>query len=112
MADRECLHEEKLAWHLLPMDALEGAVRVLMAGARKYAPNNWLTPPTFKLENITDPLKRHLFALESGQEIDLDSGLPHTDHILCNAIFLTYYYKHDLFTAGDIDDRLDLVGQA
>lgn len=32
---------DKLRWGLLPHDVIEGAVKVLTYGAKKYAPNNW-----------------------------------------------------------------------
>lgn len=78
--------QDKLDWSLVPMQHLEGMVRVLMFGTKKYAPHNWRKgfPPS----RITNSLQRHLNAFNTGEDIDPESGLPHTAHILCNALFL------------------------
>ena len=78
--------QDKLDWSLVPMQHLEGMVRVLMFGTKKYAPHNWRKgfPPS----RITNSLQRHLNAFNAGEDIDPESGLPHTAHILCNALFL------------------------
>lgn len=76
----------KLQWHLLPMEALEGAVRVLEAGAKKYSDHNWRKG--HKFSQITNSLQRHLNAFQAGEELDPESGLRHVDHLLANAIFL------------------------
>lgn len=59
---------------------------VLKYGAKKYKPNNWR-----KVDNINrywDALMRHCQAIELGEVNDQESGLPHTDHALCNIAFL------------------------
>lgn len=84
----------KLAWHLLPLGLLEGAVRVLMHGAVKYAPDNWKRVGQGR-QRYHDALLRHLVAIGAGELEDPDSGLPHIDHVLCNAIFLKYFMGED-----------------
>ncbi|MDK7375491.1 MULTISPECIES: dATP/dGTP diphosphohydrolase domain-containing protein [Weeksella] len=82
---------EKLRWSLVDFDALEDMVKVLEFGAKKYADNNW-KKGLFTTE-ICESLIRHLTAYMRGEDIDPESGLPHTGHILCNAMFLSYMQR-------------------
>lgn len=77
----------KLMWNLLPWKAVEGLVRVLTFGAKKYSPNGWRTVPNAK-ERYLAALLRHLAAMQTGETNDPESGLRHVDHVLCNAAFL------------------------
>lgn len=66
-------------------------VSALEFGAAKYSPDNWKKGlPT---EEILGSLIRHLAALQSGEELDPESNVHHTGHILCNAMFLAYMYQ-------------------
>lgn len=69
--------------------ALAGAAKVLEFGAQKYARDNWKKPTDLHVP--ADCLLRHLSAYLDGEYLDPDSGLPHLDHVLCNAIFLSYH---------------------
>jgi hypothetical protein len=73
-------------WSLVPMQHLEGMVRVLEFGKKKYAAHNWRKGLHYS--RITNSLQRHLNAFNAGEDIDKESGLRHIDHILCNALFL------------------------
>ncbi len=44
-------------------------------------------------------LKRHIAAIEKGEDYDVESGLLHSAHVMCNAGFLTEYYK--IYPQGD-----------
>lgn len=77
----------KPRWDLLPLAPIEGIVDVLTFGARKYAPNGWRSVPDAR-ERYFAALMRHLVAWRNGETCDEDSGLPHLDHVLCNAVFL------------------------
>jgi hypothetical protein len=91
-------NSNKLRWSLVDFDALEDMVKVLVFGSKKYADNNW--KKGLKTTEIFESIMRHLSAYMRGEEFDLESGLPHTGHILCNAMFLSYMekYKKDFDT--------------
>lgn len=89
----------KTQWHLLPFEAVEGAVKVLMHGAAKYAAYNWANGMPYT--RVLDATMRHLHAIYQGEDKDPDSGLDHVDHALCELIFLKYYMLHGV---GE-DDR-------
>lgn len=72
--------------------ALAGVVAVLTFGAKKYAAHSWKQVENNK-ERYRDALYRHLNAIESGEVLDPESGLPHWDHVACNALFLSELEK-------------------
>ena len=71
--------------------AIEGICDVMSFGATKYERDNWKLG--FPKEKLADSLLRHLTKFLSGEELDEESGLPHVDHIGCNALFLAYHYN-------------------
>ena len=71
--------------------AIEGAAAVMEAGAHKYARDNW--KKGMDAEAIIDCMVRHLSKFLDGEELDDETGLPHVDHVLCNAIFLSYHHN-------------------
>jgi hypothetical protein len=87
----------KTQWHYVDFEALEPLAKVLEYGAIKYGDEgmdpkdlNYRKPPKNKWV-ILDSLFRHVLALMKGEEIDQESGLHHTGHIMANAMF---YYRH------------------
>lgn len=85
---------EKLQPTLLPIKALKGATRVLMFGANKYSRDNWRY---VEKDRYKDALVRHLWSyLEDPKGVDEESGLPHIDHLLCNALFLAELEKEEV----------------
>lgn len=78
-------------WSLVPFEALEGMVRVLEFGAKKYSRNNWQTNGGFSYRRVLTACIRHLFAYMRGENNDPESGLSHISHAQCNLLFIGYY---------------------
>ena len=73
-------------WDLLPFEPLENLVEVLTYGAKKYEPNNWQKVDPHRYFNA---LIRHLLDdFIKGEDNDQESGLAHSSHMLCNALFI------------------------
>ena len=79
--------------------AMEGAGQVLGFGLEKYSRGNWQKGLSHTA--ICDSLLRHLIAYLAGEDNDLESAMPHVDHILCNALFLAEMTR----THPELDDR-------
>jgi hypothetical protein len=79
---------------LLPLDAVQAVAQVMTFGANKYAAHGWRSLDNYE-ERYTGALLRHLTAVQSGEDIDEESGLPHLAHAACNSIFLLAKYLED-----------------
>lgn len=79
----------KRKWSLVHFKSLEPMIEVMEFGMKKYARDNW--KEGFDKQEILESLQRHLAKLFDGEEIDQESGLQHIGHILCNAMFYSYY---------------------
>jgi hypothetical protein len=82
-------NKNKLRWSLVHYKSLEPMVRVLMFGAEKYEDDNW--KKGLNKKQILESLQRHLAALMDGQTHDEESKLHHIGHIMCNAMFYSYF---------------------
>lgn len=80
---------DKLRPSLLPIESLESILEVLEFGAKKYEANSWQTVPDGETRYM-DALMRHIFAINKGEELDEESGLPHLSHAGCCLLFLLY----------------------
>lgn len=80
----------KLRWSLVPFFALEPMVRVLEYGSRKYSDHNW--QKGLDKKEILESLMRHLTSLMDGEIRDEESGELHIGHIMCNAMFWSYFH--------------------
>lgn len=89
---------DKPRMDLLDADAMEGLATVLTFGAKKYAANNWRKG--ISNTRLIAALLRHLFAIQRGENIDPESGLPHIDHVGCCWMFLSNNMKN----RPDLDD--------
>lgn len=85
--------DDKTRWELIPLDCLEDLARVYTEGAKKYGVNNW--------QNLTDgyerykgAMLRHLYAHESGEIFDKETGCRHLAQVMWNACALLWYSKH------------------
>jgi hypothetical protein len=103
----------KVRWELLPLQCIEGMVKVLTFGAKKYEDDGWkkLMQTEEGLKRVIGSARRHQVALEKQGigaldlneygEVDEDhSGLPHIDHFMCNVLFQKY---RQLYLEGHIE---------
>lgn len=90
-------NQDKVPYELIPLHLLETTARVFGYGAKKYAAWNWAKGMPFSV--VIGCLKRHLAAIERGEDIDPESGLPHIGHLMCNALMLQHYM--DSYPEGD-----------
>lgn len=97
------LDDDKPEMSLIDAQALEGLARVLTFGAKKYEAHNWRKGIAYS--RIVNSLMRHLMAIQKGELIDPESGLPHIDHLGCNWMFLSNYMK----TKPELNDLASAV---
>lgn len=83
----------KVRMDLVPLDVVENVAKILTMGAEKYSENSWQELPNF-WSRYKAALLRHLAAIDKGELVDPESGLPHIDHVLCNAMFLSWGHHH------------------
>lgn len=81
------------------IEAIAGASNVLEYGTQKYDRANW--HKGLPWTEVIDSMLRHLAHFLDGEDFDKESGLPHVDHITCNALFLAEFYR----TRREFDDR-------
>ena len=91
--------QEKLPYHLLPPELMEGVATVLQFGARKYAPRNWELGMSWS--RPFSALMRHMWAWWRGEKADPETGLSHLWHAGCCLAFLIAYEQRQTGT----DDR-------
>jgi len=89
----------KLRYDLVPAFAQQEYVKVLTKGAEKYFDRNWEIGLSWT--SVLASLKRHIVAFEQCEDFDPETGLLHMAHVMCNAAFLTEFYK----TYPEGDDR-------
>lgn len=87
----------KTRYDLVPAFAQEQYAKVLTKGAEKYAERNW--EKGMRWSKVLASLERHLAAIKNGEDIDPETGMLHSAHVMCNAAFLTEYYK--IYPQGD-----------
>jgi hypothetical protein len=83
-------NQGKPQWTLMNSKAIEPMIQVLMYGAQKYERNNWMKACPKRLD-LMDSLERHSLKIIAGESIDPESGLPHIGHLMCNAMFYSYW---------------------
>ncbi len=84
---------------MIPEDALIGMAEAFGFGARKYDRFNYRKG--IEYSRITDSLRRHTLAFLQGEDIDPESGLHHTKHMLANVAMLEYMRLNK----PEMDDR-------
>jgi len=99
-------NDSKSQLSLLDLDSFSDVADVLQFGANKYSRDNWRKG--LPVTSILDSLLRHVAALQRGEFLDPESGLPHTGHIGCNVMFLNYVMRNKpefIDIPGIIDSR-------
>ena len=87
----------KLRYDLVEPNAYKDFVQVLTDGAEKYFDRNWERGLSWT--SVLASLKRHIAAMEMGEDYDKESGRLHIAHAACNVHFLNAYYY--IFPQGD-----------
>ena len=83
-------NEGKLQWSMMDSDSMAPMIQVLMYGAKKYDRDNWKKACPKRLD-LMDSLMRHAMKIIAGESVDPESGLPHIGHLMCNAMFYSYW---------------------
>lgn len=98
---------QKASFHCIPPVALIQLGAVCKNGADKYGPMNWREHAvTYSIYH--NAILRHLYAIQDGEWLDPESGLPHLAHIMAGAaIVLDAHYSNKLN-----DDRPKIGGAA
>lgn len=97
---KDAIGRAKVPMHLIPPPALVAMAKVMGLGAAKYGPYNWRDASVAATVYIA-AAQRHLAALLDGENVDPESGAPHTAHVAANMAILM-----DAFATGNVvDDR-------
>lgn len=79
----------KLQWGLLPIQPTQEVIKVLMYGAKKYSPDNWMY-----IEDIPgryyEAALRHLTQWKLGEKVDSETGKSHLAHAACCLLFILW----------------------
>ena len=84
---------DKPMMDLVPLSSVYAVSQVLTFGAKKYSANGWQDVPDAR-NRYNAAMLRHMTLVQDGEELDEDSGLPHADHIACNAMFLSWFRRN------------------
>ena len=96
----QAMKEGKIPYEFIPMSVLGDSARALRHGAEKYGVRNWRLE-AIKASTYEGAILRHFTDWQDGIDIDPDSGLPHLNMLIANALVILDAQKHGTF----IDDR-------
>jgi hypothetical protein len=91
--------ENKPQHDLIPYESLDEIAKVLTFGMHKYGAANWASGIEYR--RLISATYRHLGKLNSGEDLDDESNLPHAAHAAVNLIFLLWMAKYK----PEMDDR-------
>lgn len=98
---KDLIGSNKIPLHLFPETASIYGALALLDGALKYGRCNWREAGV-RASIYIDACKRHMAKWFEGEDIDVDSGLPHLAHALaCIAILIDATVSDKL-----VDDRM------
>ena len=83
----------------ISLELVEQVARVREFGAKKYAKNNW--KKGFLYSRSIAAALRHIFAFNSGEDVDPESGLSHIAHAVC----CLEHLMNDIKNHKNNDDR-------
>lgn len=86
-------------YDLIPMEPLRLLAELYGKGAEKYAERNWERGYNWSLSFAA--LQRHVCQFWAGEDVDPETGVPHTIAVAFHAFALTQF----MLTARDLDDR-------
>lgn len=89
----------KAPLHMIPEEAIIGMAEAFAYGAEKYERFNYKKGLEFT--RLTDSLRRHTLAFLMGEDVDPESGIPHTKLMLANTAMLEYMR----INRPEMDDR-------
>lgn len=89
---------------LLDAQWLRDVAGVMTFGAEKYDAHNWRKGINFS--RVISAAYRHLTAINDGEDLDPETGKPHSAHLSCCAMFLNWYLTHRV----EYDDRYKPAG--
>ena len=87
-------NQGKAKWGLVHYKSLIPLVKVLEFGANKYDADNW--KKGLDKKEILESMMRHLIALMDGELNDPESQELHIGHIMCNAMFWSYFHQMEI----------------
>ena len=90
-------NSHKTRHDLVPAYAQEQYAKVMTAGFLKYGADNWRKGQAWS--TVIASAERHLNAFKQGEDYDPETGQLHSAHLMCNAAFLTEFYK--IYPEGD-----------
>lgn len=93
-------NDGKTRYDLIPTSLLKGTADVFEFGMRKYLAWNWCRGMNFS--KVIASMKRHLAAIETGEDNDPETHLRHVSHIICNCLMLEHYMNQGW---ASLDDR-------
>lgn len=91
--------QDKAPIHLIPKESLEAMAYAFGYGAKKYSAHNF--KKGIQLSRLFSSLMRHAIAFNNGEDVDSESGLPHTFHLLANAAMIEFMRVN----RPEMDDR-------
>jgi hypothetical protein len=95
---KDLLGSNKIPLHLFPSTAITYGAIALLDGALKYGRNNFRHTGV-RATIYIDAITRHLHAWTEGEDLDVDSGVPHLAHILASAAILV-----EAIEKGNLED--------
>lgn len=98
---KDIIGSSKVPLTLWPETATVLGSMGLLDGALKYGRTNWRAVG-IRISIYIDALRRHANAFFEGEDIDPDSGLPHTAHMLATLAILV----DAIATGNAVDDRM------